>query len=67
MNNYLMSPLVVRFCTYPSLAHLHFPLHFYYFLVSIEANLLEFEERPVKDAGDTNGGGWGYKRMGKYT
>ena len=29
---------------------------------------MEFAERDrlVKDAGDTSGGGWGYKRIGKY-
>ena len=31
--------------------------------------MLEFAERDrlVKDAGDTNGGSWGYKHIGKYT
>ena len=31
-------------------------------------HMLEFagRDRLVKDAGDTNGGGWGYNRMGKY-
>ena len=30
--------------------------------------MLEFTEQDqlVKDTGDTNGGGWGYKCMGKY-